>query len=338
MVDYKPLSHYLAQLLRGYSSIYITDKKFFKKKLFRENPLQAIAVDMLLRNNCICKGVFCGRRIHVIEYNGWKIEVLGFKGSTPSELYYPCQLESRDSRAIVSYNDLLGEAIDRPLIVVDNSLYCEHHVKDRNRLVLQESLLLKEIRRFLWDRHYILNNTPKELAMEFNKITGLNKVIVSEDNVLPQIIRRGDNIVILDPYADKVLHRERLLETTVIVIGGIVDRERPVREATKRIAERLRESIVLERYRLEIDGIRQAIPHRLNILARIILETIFYNKPLRQTIIENMANRDLAWYIGLRIVRYGDKLEDIIREIERIRKTSIPRQVIEKALRIAGKK
>jgi len=47
--------------------------------------------------------------------------------------------------------------------------------------------------------------------------------------------------------------------------------------ATKRIVDALSKKLDIEitRYRLEIDGIQEAVPHRINILSEIILETIF---------------------------------------------------------------
>ena len=77
--------------------------------------------------------------------------------------------------------------------------------------------------------------------------------------------------------------KNALRNATVIIIGGIVDRKRPIKMATKRIVDALSKKldIAITRYRLEIDGIREAVPHRINILGEIILETI-YNKSLKK--------------------------------------------------------
>jgi len=61
--------------------------------------------------------------------------------------------------------------------------------------------------------------------------------------------------------------------------------------ATKRIVDALSKKldIAITRYRLEIDGIREAVPHRINILGEIILETI-YNKSLKKSVMGRMSN------------------------------------------------
>ncbi len=331
MADYKPLWSYLREFLssKGFSKICFLDRKILKKKLFRENILQAIVVDMLLYNRCIGSRPLPGKTFVKC------IELLG-SGNT---VYYPGDPGS----CIYSPEDLLRVAGSRPLFVIDNRLYYELHEKDRERLVLQTSLFLKNLRRYLFDSFLIINSSPKEFISRFNGVTGLHKARVYEYDVLPSIIDSSDYIVALDPYADKVLDESVLRRATIVVIGGIVDREKPLSRATTRIIEELEDSIDsrcrIESYRIEIDGVREAIPHRINILGEILFKTMFLGESLRNSIIENMSNRDIAHYIGYLLLKKRISVKEIPlvkKELEEIRGSKISDHVVKRALKIAG--
>ncbi len=322
-------------LLGGYRYIYVFDRRFYRFKLARYNPLQALVTDMLLYSRCLDKGSVSGRVSRVFRYGSREYIFLSGSGDIPSDLVYP------SSNGFLCWNELLEVVPDRPLFIVDNTLYYEHHPKDRNRLVNQLNLFLKVLRRYLFDIYLIMNNSPVELVNRFNSIAGHNMVRWTRTWELKRIIHGDDNIIALDPYAEEVIDEQILRKASIIVIGGIVDRERQVKMGTRRIVDKLCSElgIEIERYRVEVDGIREAVPHRINIFGEIILETIFEEKPLRQAIIEHMSNRDIAWYIGLRLAK--EKLDQstinqVIDEIEKIQKRKIKKYVIEKAYRIGG--
>ncbi len=335
MAVYRPLWSYLREFLedKGFSTICFLDKKILKKKLFKENILQAIVVDMLLYNRCIGLESFSRER----EF----VKCIEFSKSKGDKLYYP----SSSSSCIYTPENLLEEAGDRPLFIIDNRLYYELHERDRKRLVLQTSLFLKNLRRYLFDSYLVLNSSPREFILEFNRVTGFHRARVYSGDGLQEIVDGRDYIVALDPYADNVLDEDVLRRATIIVIGGVVDREKPMKKATTRIIDEIKDTLRstcrLESYRLEIDGIRQAIPHRINVLGEIIFETMFSIESLRRAIIKNMSNRDVAHYLGYLVLKEKISVGDLWRikeEIESIRGRRISDYVVKKALKIAGVK
>lgn len=226
------------------------------------------------------------------------------------------------------------------MIVFENRYYSELVEADRARTLFQLSLTLGVVRRWLWDRHIIMLNAPGVLRESFNKINPGSKVVFLDSNRFTEIVRGSDHIIALDPYAEDTLNDIILRDSSIIIIGGIVDRARPVRGATPRILELLERDTELhiKRYRLEIDGIPAAVPHRLNRIVEIVLRTIIDGIPLRESIIMSMSNRDIAWYLGLLYRRHRSKdlVMERIAEIEKIKGRRISREVLERASRIAG--
>jgi len=328
---------YLADLLEGHRIIYVFDKRFYKLKLSKYNPLQALAIDMLLHKKCIGLGSISGRVFRVFRAGDREYIFLSGSGDIISELIYPVSKNSK----FICWDDLSGSLPKRPLFIVDNSLYHELHPKDQNRLVYQLSLFLKVFRKYLFDTHLLMNNSPIELYKKFNSVAGYNMVRWTNIIDLVNLLNKDDRIIALDPYAEDIADENVLRNATVTIIGGIVDREKPIKMATKRIVDALSRKLDIEitRYRLEIDGIREAVPHRINILGEIILEAIFNKKSLKKSIIEHMSNRDIAWYIGLKIMKEKldhDKVKEIVSEIEEYRKIKIKDHVLRRAYRIAG--
>ncbi len=333
----KALWTYLASLLEGYGIIYVSDKRFYRLKLSRYNPLQALAIDMLLHKKCIGIGSMSGSIYRVFRAGDKEYIFLGGSGDIISELVYPVNKNNK----FICWGDLSKFLPKRPLFIVDNSLYHELHPKDQNRLVYQLNLFLKVLRRYIFDTHLIMNNSPIELYEKFNSIAGYNMVRWTNTKDLVNLLDKGDRIIALDPYAENIADENILRNSTTIIIGGIVDREKPIKLATKRMVDALSKKLGIEitRYRLEIDGIREAVPHRINILGEIILDTIFNKKSLKRSIMEHMSNRDIAWYIGLKIIKEKldhDKVKEIVREIEEYRKSKIKDHVLRRAYRIAG--
>ncbi len=335
----QPLWIYLFNIVRKYRGIYVRDRRLTKKNLFKYNPLQAILVDMFLNpDKCICKEAFCGKDYRSVCVGDRCLDIVVGNGDVCVELVYPCK-----NACLIDLGSVEHLFPDTPLFIVDLSLYNVLHEKDRNRLVHQVNLFLKAMRRYLIDKYLILNNAPEEFIQKFNLYAGPNKTVYTSDQELAAIIKKLDNIIILDPYGQQVATTRDIERAEAVVIGGIVDREKPLKRATEKIAHRLSKPLGREipRLRLEINGIREAVPHRINIIGEILFTTIFEQQPLDKAIIKHMSNRDTVWYIGLLLARNKIKNEEIpqlINEIEKIKGRRINPKVIEKAYRIAGMK
>ncbi|RLG84546.1 MAG: hypothetical protein DRO40_00680 [Thermoprotei archaeon] len=332
MAAYKPLwSHILDHII--FDKIYVSEKKILKKTLFKENPLQALIVYALLDEKGFGVTNKKGRVLIKRKYNERELLFISQEGSEKAEIEYP-------GIGYIDYEFILNKIPKRPLFVFENRLYLDLVEEDRARTLFQLSLTISTIRKWLWDKHLVMLNTPEVLRKEFNRLIPKNKVLFLDPRKFVDMIEKKDKIIALDPYAESVLNERVLYESTIIVLGGIVDRSKPLKKATTKIVDSLSREIGIdiERYRLEIDGITMAIPHRLNKIVEILLKTLVDKIPLRQAIISVMTNRDIAWYLGLLYAKYKDRdlLFEKISEIERIKKKKISKDVLKRAYKIAG--
>ena len=163
---------YLADLLEDHRIIYVFDKRLYKLKLFKYNPLQALAIDMFLHKKCIDLGSISGRVFRVFRAGGREYIFLGSSEKIISELIYPVSKNSK----FICWDDLSGSLPKRLLFIIDNSLYHELHPKDQNRLVYQLNLFLKVLRKYLFDTYLLMNNSPIELYKKYNSVAGHNMV------------------------------------------------------------------------------------------------------------------------------------------------------------------
>jgi len=65
----KALWAYLANLLEDHRIIYVFDRRFYRLKLSRYNPLQALAIDMLLHKKCIGLGDITSELTYPVSKN-----------------------------------------------------------------------------------------------------------------------------------------------------------------------------------------------------------------------------------------------------------------------------
>ncbi|WFO75829.1 hypothetical protein J4526_02915 [Desulfurococcaceae archaeon MEX13E-LK6-19] len=329
MVSYKPLWYYVLDLVKN-KKIYVSKNRLLRKNFFYVNPLQALLVDMLIYREGLGIGKIKGRVIIEKDYNNEKIVFLGRKGEVESEIIYP----GKD----VIYEDIERILPSKPLFLVLNSLYHEHTLSDRKRLGLQLGLMVNVVRRWLWDRHLVFVDTPQELISVIEKHAKPNRVLYLTRQEVCNIINDTKHVVALDPYAEEALNEKVVLNSSIFIIGGIVDRDKPLKKATTKLINMLEKecNLSINSYHIEIDGIKMAVPHRLNRVLEILLKVLIDRMTLREAVISVMTNRDIAWYIGLMLVKGETKLDEIIAEIERIIGRKISREVIHRAKRIAG--
>lgn len=332
MVIYKPLWKYLAEILRG-TRIYVSVNRLLRKRFFKENPLQAIAVDMLIHRLGLDYNRVYGRVVVSKKYNDTEYLFLCKRGDFESDIIYP--------GSMVTYIDLEKKIDYKPLFVVLNMFYHIHTISDRKRLGLQLGLMINVVRRWLWDKYLIFVDTPVELRNYITKYAGENRVEHVSLNKFCEILDQFKKPIALDPYSNKVISKRILKNVDMIIIGGIVDHDKPLRGATTKLIAMVEEicSKTVESYCVEINGFKTPVPHRLNRILEIIMKVLFENYSLKKAIISSMSNRDLAWYIGLfmrEISSNEENIKELIQELENILGRKIGKEVLYRARRIAG--
>ncbi len=313
--------------------IYVAARGVAGRSLFRENPLQALVVHALLRGHGFGASSRRGTLLAERAYPGRVLRFLAGRGEEPAELEYP-------GSDYLPAEELSARAPDRPLIVFENRLFSELAAPDQRKAILQLSLSLSTLRRWLWDGNMVMLNSPEALARKFAEVNAGAKVRFLSSGEFLDLLRSGDRAVVLDPMGPEVLSEEELRRSSVVIIGGIVDRAKSMRGATKRIAEELSREVgvELDRYRIELDGITAAVPHRLHAILEVVLRVMLGGEGLRRAVMLSMSNRDAAWYLGMLVARRCsiDLLAARIRELEEVRGRPLSREVLEHAARIAG--
>lgn len=332
MVIYKPIWKYLVELLKG-TRIYVSVNRLLRKRFFKENPLQAIAVDMLIHRLGLDYNRVYGKVVVTKKYNDVEYLFLCKRGDLESDIIYP--------GSTVTYIDLEKRINYKPLFAVLNTFYYIHTISDRKRLGLQLGLMVNVIRKWLWDRYLIFVDTPVELRNYIAKYAGENRVEYASLDKFCEILERFKKPIALDPYSNKVISKHILKNADMIIIGGIVDRDKPLKGATTKLIAMLEEtcSKTIESYCIEINGFKTPVPHRLNKILEIIMKVVFEDYSLKKAIISSMSNRDLAWYIGLLMRKVGsneENIKELVQELENTLGRKIGREVFYRARRIAG--
>ncbi|MEM0370442.1 MAG: tRNA (adenine(9)-N1)-methyltransferase Trm10 [Pyrobaculum sp.] len=197
-----------------------------------------------------------------------------------------------------------------PVFIIDLSLWGEHTEGEKHELVEQILTSLYVVRSVWWDGALWITNTPEEFIRLFQlHARGLvHRVNIRRD--FPPL----RNPVVLDPEGDCVFTEETAAAHSEFIIGGIIDKERTAKSATKRLAQLLG---VEKRCRIELRGSVVGVPDRINKIVEIVLYTLMGNS-LEKSILRAQAKRDrvyrLMWEIQKRSTRRPDGTLAISRE------------------------
>lgn len=190
-----------------------------------------------------------------------------------------------------------------PLIVIDMGLFDSlNDEEEKRKTLLQVELSLSVIRKYLWDGNLALIHFPFPL--------GKSKVINGVDT---------DNCIILDPYGDIDGDEYIIRQADVFIIGGIVDKGRRLKYATKMLAEKY--NYPCKRVKITLKGSTVGVPDEINKIVDIVL-SVKFGGGLEEAIIRNQSKSDKISRI-LRDIQLNGKevLEDEIKWLRADEKT-----------------
>jgi len=211
---------------------------------------------------------------------------------------------------IVEKEIFLNELKKEKKFLIDLSLYNIHSKKGKSSLRIQVSHALSVIRDFLFDTNLILVGDLDYSFLGRNTVLKYKRI---EDVCIERY-----KAIILDPEGDLLFDERILREYELFLIGGIVD----VGLEWKGGTNYLFRDLDLPRARIELDGSIKGVPDRINILIKILLESYYFNIPLKKSIVRNQGKKDILNRIWYEIKRYSDgrviKKEDIDKILENL--------------------
>lgn len=184
--------------------------------------------------------------------------------------------------------------------LIDCSLYNLHSEKGKKKLKLQISQSLSYIRKYLSDDNLIIINNGMDLSF-------LGKFRGRIYNNINEFDFKNYNPVILDPYAKKPLNEEEIRKFNLYLIGGLVDLGIEWKYGTQYLFKDLK----FESRKIELKNSIIGVPNRINIIIKIILDVLFYNKSLEDSIIDNQAFYDKVNRLNYDVKNGMDPLESI---------------------------
>jgi tRNA (adenine9-N1/guanine9-N1)-methyltransferase len=224
------------------------------------------------------------------------------------------------------------EPPSRPRFIIDLSLWHEHTPGEKRELVEQILASLKAVRCVLWDGALWLTHAPAEFMEYLNRHAPGLAHRMNITSGMPRL----EAPVVLDPEGDCVFSEEVARSHAEFIVGGIVDKERPLKSATRRLAEMMG---VNKRCRIELRGRIIGVPDRINKIVEIVLKTLT-GMPLEAAILSAQAKRDRVYRLMWEIVRRarrgrGSALVISRAALEEANWLGAPREEVELALRKA---
>ncbi|MFP3132298.1 MAG: hypothetical protein RXQ77_03080 [Candidatus Nanopusillus sp.] len=174
---------------------------------------------------------------------------------------------------------ILKDIENEKKFLIDNSLYNLLPNKGKISLKIQIFQSLKVMREYLFDSNLILVG---DIAYSFLGKNFVNVYKKQEDFDFYKY-----KAVILDPYGDKILNDDDLKKYDLFILGGIVDIDLNWQYATQYLFR----NIDLPHKRIELYGSIKNVPDRINILIKILLDSIYLNIPLEKSIIVNSPKK-----------------------------------------------
>lgn len=162
--------------------------------------------------------------------------------------------------------------------LIDCSLYHLHSEAGKKSLKVQISQSLSLIRKYIKRDNLII--IGKNFDISF---LGKSNVILYDN--INKIDFSKFNPVILDPYAEKELKDDELRRFNLYILGGIVDVGQNWKYATSYLFRDLK----LEKRKIVLRGSIIGVPDRINLIIKIILDSIFNNLTIEESIIKNQS-------------------------------------------------
>ena len=180
---------------------------------------------------------------------------------------------------------ILRDIENEKKFLIDNSLYNLLSNKGKISLKIQISQSLKVIREYLFDNNLILIG---DIDYSF-----LGKNLVKIYKKQEDFDFYKYKAIILDPYGDEILNDKDLEKYNLFILGGIVDIDVNWQYATQYLFR----NVDLPHKRIELYGSIKNVPDRINILIKILLDSIYLNIPLEKSILINSPKKFIKYII-----------------------------------------
>jgi Trm5-related predicted tRNA methylase len=180
---------------------------------------------------------------------------------------------------------ILREIENEKKFLIDNSLYNLLSNKGKISLKIQISQSLKVIREYLFDNNLILIGNIDYSFLGKNLVNIYKK---QEDFDFYKY-----KAIILDPFGDEILNDKDLKKYDLFILGGIVDIDLNWQYATQYLFR----NVDLPHKRIELYGSIKNVPDRINILIKILLDSIYLNMPLEKSIQINSPKKFIKYVI-----------------------------------------
>ena len=185
----------------------------------------------------------------------------------------------------ITKEKILREVENEKKFLIDNSLYNLLSNKGKISLKIQISQSLKVIREYLFDNNLILIGNIDYSFLGKNLVNIYKK---QEDFDFYKY-----KAIILDPFGDEILNDKDLKKYDLFILGGIVDIDLNWQYATQYLFR----NVDLPHKRIELYGSIKNVPDRINILIKILLDSIYLNMPLEKSIIVNSPKKFIKYVI-----------------------------------------
>ena len=185
----------------------------------------------------------------------------------------------------ITKEKILRDIENEKKFLIDNSLYNLLSNKGKISLRIQISQSLKVIREYLFDGNLILIG---DIGYSF-----LGKNLVNIYKKQEGFDFYKYKAIILDSYGDEILNDKDLEKYDLFILGGIVDIDLNWQYATQYLFR----NVDLPHKRIELYGSIKNVPDRINILIKILLDSIYLNIPLEKSILINSPKKFIKYII-----------------------------------------
>ena len=171
-----------------------------------------------------------------------------------------------------------------PTVGVDFSLFEKLLPSEKKSLAVQIEIAFGTVKDYFTPENFVvtsLNEEGKSFLQEFFK----PKVPFKTAD-----IESFENVIVLDPNAEKEFTHEEVNENTLILIGGIVDSSERLKGSTAEILPEVKHRKITYKGKVEI------VPDRINEITKIVCQYLTEDKSLEEVVKENLTrDSKLRW-------------------------------------------
>lgn len=262
--------------------------------------LQGLGIDVLLGKLNVRRGECRGNT--VME------EPITIIAPGPGESRGDCLIV--EGAGEISVESMRAAMPRHPLFIIDLSLWNRHSDVEKREVVEQVMSSINYVREYLWDGNLIISNSTPEFMELFNRYAPSMTHAVRIIDSFPYYEVTSARAAVLDPYGDEA-SIDDLRRTEVFILGGIVDKERKIRDETLALYRMLNlDDLRLPRYKLTLWGSRVGVPDRINKVMKIVLDVVVMGRGIDEAILAAQSNKDRLQRLVHELQRRGVMIEE----------------------------